>query len=1134
MKIIRQSKLYYREGYSDKIYEIDLCELATNAYIVNFRYGRRGSLLKEGSKTPEAVPREKAEQIFSSLEREKLAKGYQTATEEFIVLPSLDKFKPDTVQWVILRRLQDAIEGKNSFKTQWKTSRVIWKAATLQMQEAIPFILKLTTKGDTMQTYSALWALTQLKASQAEALFKSFAFQEKQKPHIKNMAFEGLLTFVQGDNLKPIIEKLTAKLPPQIRYDIEADNLQTLKTDLEVYSQKDDLVFFTILYLLSKVQTKLQPILLDYIKENWSIRPPYFKQIRAIYKLAQTRNDVEFIAMFSYLFEKELPIFKRKKSLNTKLSQYIPHLQETLTVSEELKRPDSRLAFSQFTKAYLQDNSILFLKNKAACGPKEYLKLAVATLLQYKESDYTPAKKSLLNHYGQYDFKKKLYRFTLLDYPECADLLLLTAILFGNDPKRLLQPNRQFITGRQTINSKKYYLSEDNITNEIKKIQTQEQADYNEKLPSFQQLSTTNAGFLQSTVNTLKRIFGKKTTENYQRKEKNDRNKSLKSEEIPHLEAKQEKARLELFPEFWDEIPEAFIQLLMQAQMSLIHQFAYNNLKQRADFDSLCMRFDKKAIIYLIQSKFQTQILFGFDILQKRTDEFSSNPAFIGQIMKSNSRQVCEWAQTLIDNNPALYMNDIDFMIELIFNISKFNIQWIDNLFEKTPFTDERLKVLLGKVIVQLSHLECSIKNDSDLSNACAISKIAIERITRLAARQMELLSWDIIQQLLESKLNTCFLFANHIIIQKSQRMPIIDIPFSLIEMSLENDCNEARENSVQLLNCYPDSFLVDHIDLLLTHVDSQYPEIQEAILKLIRKLLIAHPCIGNPSVRHLIYTLIRKETFEGSHKIINSFVRNELKPFWNTGLNTKDITKAIHAPCHETQLTAYEILKNYSRPNDFSIRQIISFGNHETLAIRQWCWNYFRQNVARIRYEQEKSLNLLDSGWDDTREYAFFFFKTEFTENDWDTETLISIVDSVRPDVENFGKELLMRYFKPENALEYLTKLSEHPSVNIQLLCTNYLSLYAANKIDRLTGLEFYFRSVLTRVNKARIAKDRIYHFLHEEALKTPEAAEWIVSILDDISAQSTIQDKETCISILTDIKRCYPHLDMHLIIKN
>ena len=70
MKLIRQTKLHFKEGNSDKLYEVDLCEMG-GKYIVNFRYGRRGAELKEGAKTTSPVELTEAEKVFQKLVDEK-------------------------------------------------------------------------------------------------------------------------------------------------------------------------------------------------------------------------------------------------------------------------------------------------------------------------------------------------------------------------------------------------------------------------------------------------------------------------------------------------------------------------------------------------------------------------------------------------------------------------------------------------------------------------------------------------------------------------------------------------------------------------------------------------------------------------------------------------------------------------------------------------------------------------------------------------------------------------------------------------------------------------------------------------------------------------------------------------------
>ena len=66
MRLVSRTKLHLKEGNSDKVYEVDLCA-SGDKFLVNFRYGRRGAELKEGTKTTQAVDLEQAEKIFQKL-----------------------------------------------------------------------------------------------------------------------------------------------------------------------------------------------------------------------------------------------------------------------------------------------------------------------------------------------------------------------------------------------------------------------------------------------------------------------------------------------------------------------------------------------------------------------------------------------------------------------------------------------------------------------------------------------------------------------------------------------------------------------------------------------------------------------------------------------------------------------------------------------------------------------------------------------------------------------------------------------------------------------------------------------------------------------------------------------------------
>lgn len=1107
MKLIKQSKLFFREGNSDKVYEIDLCQLSETEYLVNFRYGRRGANLKEGTKTSEAVSAEKAESIFSALENEKRKKGYQSEAETFSELPQISIDKPTSQKETIMLRLQDAVEKKDSFKSKWRTSRVIWKAAELDMHEAVPFVLRLASRGDDLQLYASLWTLIKFGTKEAEPLFKSYALSTKQKAYIRNIAFEGWISITDDDEaIKEITTLLMEKLPFDVKYDIETNNLEALEVDLKVHSKNGNVRYFSDLYLLTRVQRQLLPILQTVIS-TWELKPPYFKYIRSIYKLAQIRKDYKTLAQLSYRFEREKQMFNRTKSLDSSSRQYIGIFDKVVNVGKELKQADSNLAFSQFTKAYFQRNSLNTLISAGKSGnAEEYLRLAVSLLLQYHENDYRKAEERPLEEYGRYHYSDRKYYFTVGIFPECFDSLLLTNILYGNDAKRILQKNLTYIIDKYTVKSDRYYYDPRDV------VRTD---GHRNSLP----IQSKNESGLSSAIKFVKGLFGKKEV---------SPTPEPQPIEDPVINEPTHTADSKLYPELWDAMPQAYIQLLIQAKMNLIHQFAYDNLKNRTDLDQLIARLDTESIIHLLTSDFEIPAQFGYEALLQKEQEFISDPEKVVLVLNSNNESAIEWAKKQILQNISTYFYNLNFTVALI-QSSKDSIKtWIDDLLKQTPLTEDRIQASIGKLVIDMIQWKNTDENNKN-------AHIVANRIMIVAQNHLQNISWKVIEQLVLSPLESNILLASHITVQKVSDKTISEIPFSLIQLYLQSNIIEVRQNGIRLLNLYTTNYFETNTSLLYGIIsENPYKDIVEKAISIISQVIDSKPSAGNAAIERIVYSLVRKETFEGAHTLIITFVKEKLKPFWNSGLSPRNLTKLLFSQYRDCQLLGYEILRNYAQSSQFTISQIVALASHDLLAVRQWSWRYYKENLARIKYEKDKSLGILDSKWDDTREFAFHYFSSQFEEQDWDPDTLISITDSIRNDVENFGRELITKYFDDRNGLEYLTKLSQHPSMNIQSLVTNYLTKYAGGKPDVVAGLEYYFRSILTRVNKARVAKNRIFRFLEAEALSSVESATIILPILDNISAQSTVQDKSTCIHILTRIKRTYPHLDMHLSIKN
>ncbi len=75
-EVIESIELRYQEGTSDKVYRASI-ETSGSGYVVNFAYGRRGSALNTGTKTPQALPLAAAESVYRKLVQSKTVKGYR-------------------------------------------------------------------------------------------------------------------------------------------------------------------------------------------------------------------------------------------------------------------------------------------------------------------------------------------------------------------------------------------------------------------------------------------------------------------------------------------------------------------------------------------------------------------------------------------------------------------------------------------------------------------------------------------------------------------------------------------------------------------------------------------------------------------------------------------------------------------------------------------------------------------------------------------------------------------------------------------------------------------------------------------------------------------------------------------------
>lgn len=1007
MKLVKHSHLFFREGNSDKEYIIELLEHGEALFTVNFRYGRRGAVLKEGTKTEKPITRAAAELIFDKLEAEKRKKGYLSEAELHLLLPNLESLSPDLQKHPLLQRLDGAIKGTTAFKSNWKTSRVIWKAGKLEIQEAEPFVSQLVFKGDKMQQYASLWTLVRLKNTNSIPIFRRVLESPKATPHARRIAKEGLWQLQEGEDLISLEQELISRLPIVLQENI-LDSL-ALKEHLEKLSSEYDTFSTTLenLYYLSLHHTQIRELIIPYLKKG-GISKKNFKAFRYLFKIAELRNDFEVYSILAHKFERADGFGNRSG------------------------------VFSNKTKAYLLQRVIRQLYEFGKENPEQFVQLAVSVLLSYTEQsrNLSPANKLFL--------EKWFWRIKIEDLPPFADAILLNLILHGGGT-RLIRYYRFWMNAEARSSNK--------IENQVfQKRRGQHQS---------------NDNFIGRIFKSIVNLFGStppKTEVGYE---------STKDTTTPI-----DLAREELYPHHWDRHPNAYLELLLKARVDLIHHFALQRLSAHPDYPTIIRQLSVSHLVQLVAKDYESTINWATSLINERLQTKLEKSLVIG-LLNANSIKGQELGKQFFQQHLADFLNDSDSLLTIIY-ANHFEVRhWIKEFLRQHTLNDEVLKSLLDKAVLWLA-------NQNDNSADCnMLLNQGNKTLQELAANQLILLSDDQLNSLQQSSIAAVKLFALKIIIIKNQ-LPNAKVLAELI-------CSDVKDNR----------------------------KLGEGILN----SLLNHPVFPFEMVNELYPKLFAKEHFEGQHLMVQELLSNSLRPYLGK-INIAHSLRLVHGNYRPAQEIGWILLSEHIEIDILSVKQVLHLASHNDFRVRQWAWSWFDHKISVAKEEKEETLKLLQSKWDDTRQFAMGFLRKNFVEEDWSPEVMIGIVDAVKPDVEAFGRELITNFYEEGYGFMYLSYLCQHPSLNVQLFVSNFLETHAKNNVEKLIGLEYYFRSVLMRVNKGRNVKNRVFRFLHQEALQSQEAASVVAEILTDVSATVAIEDKAKCIQIMRDLEKQYPDL--------
>ena len=1014
MKSIRKTILQFRQGNSDKVYEVELCEVSDARFVVNFRYGRRGSTLREGTKTTVAVSLDQANEIFDTLVESKTKKGYSEA-ESFspsmsspVTVPAGARAEAndDPRITATLERLQKGLDRFND----WKLSRAIWRAGELRIDAAAPILCSLIGQ-DAMTDYSIVFALGRIGDPNSVATLERLADQHAaHQPHIANLAREALRLVVDEATQSRLIAETVAALPISLRDAFEqADGVRLESLVLDGLNQKQ-LVPETLTQLYFIDNEIARSALLSALK-LLDLSPPYFRQIRRLFKTSELRRDGEVFGLLAHRFEKYQCKFRVPQYTYSWQNYVKPSLGEN---------PEH--AFSAQSREYFRRRVWSTLRRLGELGDADFVPMAVGTLLAFSDED---AREVQTN--SRYDWQTRTYSYVHWDV--YGGYWAFNQLLYRNSPR--------FVAAKK----------------------------------SFQVAAGWQPG----------------------------------SDPPKENEA--------AFPELWQQEPRGLVHLLMESRCRPVHEFASRALRQCSSF---CEQLPLEVIKQFLACHYDVTVRLGFELAISRYNPNEPDLELVLALACCSVPEARLHAKKWIDANRSLFFHNVDFIVGILLADWKDTRVLGSEAAVLLPSDDSFVTTLTARLIAFLQAAETG--------QAEIAADVAQFLLRSQFAAAVSTLGEDILIDLFQNPLEEVQTFAGSVVI--GHRTLAAQPTERILRAMLDATHAPVRAMAIRVLAELPHSSLTQNVEMLASLACHELADVRAEVRPLLRNL-----ASDSRFARNLVTCLIRRLLTPGAPDGV---------PTATSKLILEDFDRHLdHVPAE----TVWQLLQSRSSPaqqvggvllgsnvdsQSLSVSEIVKLSSHDILSVRRAAWKMYADDLPRMKNALATAIRILDAKWEDSRQFGFQFVRERMEEDDLTPEVLISICDSVRSDVQQFGREMVTQRFQEKDGPEYLLKLSEHPTAEIQLFVTHFLVEYGANQPDRILQLKPYFISILSRVNKSRVAKDRVLEFLIAESSKDLTIAKMTAEILDRISATCAIGDKSRSIEGMIEIRESYPEVEL------
>jgi len=1016
VKLLEQVALLFQEGKSDKVYEVDLLEVSPGQCVVNFRYGRRGTPLKDGSKTPVPVPQAEAKRVFDKLVQSKLDSGYVRGGAPGAPVsppaPRTPAAPPPRVEAppglspresALLAQLQQEASARQWFRRAnvraqpRALERVIWRAGELRLRAAEPLLLPLLERATPLRAYTIAAALGRLGSEKSVSALGRLYGEASTPDMVRRMATEALLQLSDEATRADFRRDVLEKLPPALRESARAGDAEAFGKALDAHlasGKADALDVLEPLYLVDS--EAVRPALLRVLRTvPFSVQS--VKVLRHLFKASEYRYDGEVFGLIAWRYEKE----------------------RTLGAS----RPR---AYTPETRKYLRRRVWRTLRRLGELESPDFVKMAVGVLLAFSDADAAGPRTTGWGRYQQqWDTWWPYWAFNHLLYRQ--------------------SPRYEPVDGSLTFRCKGSYRPGD------------------------------------------------------------------RSPEV----------REEAFPKLWERTPAGLLHVLDESACAPVHDFASRALRACPDF---LARLDVDAVAMLLERPYESTARLGFELALQRLDARREPRALLLAVARSSYAPARQQAFRWMDEVRHLLIEDSGFIAGLATARHVDTRAYAANLVRGSVLSEQTARTLVGRLVAAL--LQLKTKEDGPI--ASDVARVVLAAV----GPSSRVVGLDVVRDLLAHPVPEVQELGGELLLRRDLRTE--PVPDELLLLLVQSEHAPLRALGLRLLALLAESeaTLLAQEELLIRLATSPVPDVRASVRPLLGRLVAASPAAGARAVESLLAALLRRRLPEGIPAHIAALLSGELAPAL-AALPVETAWRLLESEDGDAQTVGAALLARHGAVLAVDVPRAVRLAGHDVLAVREWAWRWLEAHVPEVRAELATAVGLLDSRWDDARAFGFRYFRERFTPEDFSLEVLVSVADSVRKDVQAFGREMLTRSFREEDGPVLLLRLSEHPAPAVQLFATTYLDRFASGKPELVEQLAPYFIRVLSQVNKGRVARQRVLGFLQREGRSTEASGRVALEVLHRMSATIAIEHRAAALEAMLSIVKAQPSLPIPFVVR-